>query len=110
MLAAHLNIQAKRTPNPLDQEPLPLAEVLLKCKQEDGLEKEDQPLFIDWHDESIKCRWCGLFKGSIEPRVINQHVKAAKTHLQERHRRLHPSQLIDPLEGVQDIRSYFQPS
>ena len=108
MLAVHFNMQAKKTPNPL--EPLPLAKVLLKCKQEDGLEKEDQPLFIDWHDESIKCRWCGLFKGSIEPRVINQHVKAAKTHLQERHRRLHPSQLIDPLEGVQDIRSYFQPS
>ena len=79
MLAAHLNMQAKKTPNPL--EPLPLAEVLLKCKQEDGLEKEDQPLFIDWHDdvESIKCRWCRLFKGSIEPRVITQHVKAAKT-------------------------------
>ena len=45
-------------------EPLPLAEVLLKCKQEDGLEKEDKLLFIDWHDESIKC---GLFKGSTEP-------------------------------------------
>ena len=46
----------------------------------------------------------------LKARVINQHVKAAKTHLQERHRRLHPGQLIDPLEGVQDIRSYFQPS
>ena len=45
MLAAHLNMQAKKTLNPL--EPLPLTEVLLKCKQEDGLEK---PLFIDWHD------------------------------------------------------------
>ena len=72
MLAAHLNMQAKKTPNPL--EPLPLAKVLLKCKQEDGLEKEDQPLFIDWHDDidSIKYRWCRLFK---EPPVITQHVK-----------------------------------
>ena len=57
--AAYLNMQAKKTPNPN-----PLAEVLLKCKQEDGLEKEDKLLFIDWHDESIKC---GLFKGSTEP-------------------------------------------
>ena len=80
MLASHLNMQAKKTPNPL--EPLPLAKVLLKRKQEDGLEEEDQPLFTDWHDESIKCRWCGLFKGSTESRVINQHVKTAKTHLQ----------------------------
>ena len=64
MLATHLNMQAKKTPNPL--EPLPLAEVLLKCKQEDELEKEDQPLFIDWHNESIKCRWCGFIKSLLD--------------------------------------------
>ena len=50
------------------------------------------------------------FKGSIKPRVINQHVKTAKTHLQERHRRFHPGQQIDPLESMQDTRSYYQPS
>lgn len=101
-------MQAKKKPDPL--KPLPLEKLLSKCKQEEGLEREDQPLFIDWETESIKCRWCGLFVGSTEPRVINQHVKSAKAHLQERQRRLHPDQLINPLQGVHDIRTFFPPS
>ena len=101
-------MQAKKTLHAL--EPVPLAKILLKCKKEDALDAEDQPLYIDWENETIKCKWCGVFKGAIEARVINQHVKMSKTHKKERQRHLRPDEMTDPLEGVQDIRIYFQPS
>jgi len=88
-------------------ESLSLDKILSKCNPEDGLEKDDQPLYIDLETESVKCRWCSLFKGSIEPRVINQHVKSSKTHLKERRHHLHPEELTNPVEGVQDIRTFF---
>ena len=101
-------MQAKKAKRDLG--PVLLDKVLSKCKQEEGLDETDQPLYIDEETETIKCRWCGLFKGSNEARVINQHVKSAKTHQQERQRHLHPNELTDPLEGVRDIRTFFQPS
>ena len=79
--------------------------ILSKSKKEDGVAEDDQPLHIDMETESIKCQWCATIKGSIETRVINQHVKTSKTHIKERQHRLNPD---DDLEGVNDIRTYFQ--
>ena len=82
--------------------PICLDKILEKCKKEESIDKEDQPLFIDDENECIKCHWCSLFKGSIEPRVINQHVKIAKSHLK------HWKSQSEQMEGATDIRSYFQ--
>ena len=55
-------MQAKKAKRDLG--PVLLDKVLSKCKQEEGLDETDQPLYIDEETETIKCRWCGLFKGS----------------------------------------------
>ena len=89
-----------------DEKLVDLNKVMLKCIPEDGIDEDEQPLFIDCEYECIKCHWCSSFKGSIEARVINQHLKSSKMHLMERRRHVHP----DPTEGVTDIRTYFQPS
>jgi len=44
-------------------ESLSLDKILSKCNPEDGLEKDDQPLYIDLETESVKCRWCSLYLG-----------------------------------------------
>lgn len=100
-------MQARKSQDPLVA--VPLDKILMKCNKEE-VDEEEQPIYINWEEETIKCKWCSLFKGSIEARVINQHMKTAKTHIRERQRHLQPHELADPLEGVQDIRSYFQPS
>ena len=82
-----------------------LDKILEKCIKEESIDKEDQPLFIDDENECIKCHWCSLFKGSIEPRVINQHVKTAKSHLKHRKSLLNQS---EQMQGATDIRLYFQ--
>ena len=46
----------------------------------------------------------------LKPQLPSKKRLASSPHLQEHHHRLHPRQLIDPLEGVQDIRSSFRPS
>ena len=58
------------------------------------MSEEDQPLYIDTETESIKCKWCGLFKGSIEAeaRVINQHSRSSKANLKARKKRLNPEE------------------
>ena len=96
-------MQKRKEIDPLT--PVCLDKVLEKCIQEDSIDKEDQPLYIDDETECIKCRWCGLFKGSVEARVINQHVKTAKSHLKHK-KSLHSKQV----QGVADIRSYFEVS
>ena len=78
--------------------------MLQKCVKEENVTLEDQPLYIDVETESIRCRWCSLFKGSIEVRVINQHVKTSNSHLKHR-----SSLCAEETQGV-DIRSYFQSS
>ena len=40
--------------------------------------------------ECIACHWCEKFKGSIEARVVNQHVKTSQSHKQSRQRILYP--------------------
>jgi len=85
--------------------PICLDSILSKCRKENGVAEDIQPLYIDMESESIKCKWCTTFKGSIETRVINQHVKASKSHIKEHQCRLHPD---NNLEGVNDIRTYFQ--
>ena len=62
------------------------------------MSEEDQPLYIDIETESIKCKWCGLFKGSIEARVINQHSRSSKAHLKERKKRLNPEETAKLIE------------
>jgi len=85
--------------------PVYLDKILEKCMKEENIDNEDQPLYIDDENECIKCQWCSLFKGSIEVRVINQHVKTAKSHLKYRE-----SLQSEQVQGVEDIRSYFQAS
>ena len=80
-----------------------LNKVKLKCIPEDGIGEDEQPVFFDWEYECIKCHWYSSFKGSIEARVIKQHLKSSKMHLMERRRHLHPNEQ-DPMEGVTDIR------
>ena len=84
-----------------------LDEVLKKCLKEEGIQEDDQPLYIDTETESIKCHWCTLFKGSIEARVINQHVKKSKSHLKQR-QYLCSGSSQDSTAGVMDIRDYFK--
>ena len=79
---------------------MPLDKVLLKRTKEEGVSEEDQPLYIDTEVESIKCKWCGLFKGSIEARVINQHTRNSKAHLKEQKKRLNPEEITNDVEGV----------
>ena len=87
-------------------EPVPLDEILKKCHKEDSVQEDNQPLYIDAESESIKCHWCTLFKGSIEARVINQHVKTSKTHLKHR-QLLCAGSSQETTAGVMDIRNYF---
>ena len=85
----------------------PLSKVFEKCNKEDMEEDAEQPIYICIEEESIKCKWCPGFKGSREARVVNQHTKNSKSHLSKRQQHLHPEEFPDPLEGVQDIRTYF---
>ena len=59
-------------------DPLALDKILEKCIKEESIDKEYQPLFIDDENERIKCHWCSLFKGSIEPCVIKPTCKDSK--------------------------------
>lgn len=83
-----------------------LGKILKKCKREDDVEEDDQPLHIDDAMESIACSWCPGFKGSIEVRVINQHTSRAKSHKSERKRKF-SSEFTSPMKGVKDIRTYM---
>ena len=74
---------------------------------EEGLKEDLQPLYIDEAMECIACSWCASFKGSIEARVVNQHVTHSKSHTSERKKRLFPNEYIDPMKGVKDIRTYL---
>lgn len=87
-------------------EPVALEMILKKCHKEDSLEA-DQPLYIDAESESIKCHWCASFKGSIEPRVINQHVKSSKSHSKHRQLLCASAGSSEESTGVVDIRKYF---
>ena len=87
-------------------EPVALDIILKKCHKEDSLEA-DQLLYIEAELESIKCHWCFLFKGSIEPRVVNQHVKSSKSHSKHRHLLCAAAGSNKETTGVMDIRNYF---
>ena len=64
--------QAKSTDVACDA--IPLSNILSKCKKEEDIADDEQPLYIDWELDLIKCGWCHHFKGSTEPRVVNQQV------------------------------------
>ena len=76
--------------------------------KKDSLEANDQPLYIDAESESIKCHWCASFKGSIEARVINQHVKTSKSHSKHRQLLCSAAGSSEETTGAMDIRKYFQ--
>jgi hypothetical protein len=73
--------------------------ILSRCQKEEDIEDNEQPLYIDLELDLIKCGWCHHFKGSTEPRVVNQHVKTAKCHLLERQRHLRPDDLYTSSTG-----------
>lgn len=92
-----------------EDKPVDLSKILSICVTEDGIDDaNEQPLYIDYERECIACRWCEKCKGSIEVRVINQHVKTAISHEQRRQLTLHPENHPNPLQGVRDIRTYFR--
>ena len=70
--------------------------------QEEGILTEQQPLYIDYKENKIKCLWFKeLFCGSIKLKHINQHVRKSSTHEKKR---------IDFLKtggGQRDIREYM---
>jgi len=71
-----------------------------KADKEVGIAVKEQPLQIDEKDKVIKCHWCGdHFKGSVELKHINQHVKKAEFHSQKRK---------DITKKGADIRSFFR--
>ena len=88
----------------LDQ--IDLESMLQRCKKEDDINDEDQPIYISWEEECLKCRWCLLSKGCIEVRVINQHVKSSKTHMKKL-KRSSGSSNVESQGSQQDIRSFF---
>lgn len=83
-----------------------LQKIYDKCNKEESI--EEQPLFIDLGMEVIMCKWCPSWKGSQQPKVINQHTKSSKCHQTARQKALG----ITPtaMKGVQDIRKYFLPN
>ena len=55
-----------------------LEKSLKKCDRETT---EEQPLYIDDGFSAIKCKWCPAWAGSQVVKVINQHVRKAKSHM-----------------------------
>ena len=83
---------------PMDMEGL--KKLLDKATKEEEIAAEEQPLHIDEKDKVIKCHWCGdHFKGSVELKHINQHVKKAAFHSQKRK---------DITKKGADIRNFFR--
>jgi hypothetical protein len=86
----------------------PKLDVLLgKCTKEDISDRDvSQPLYIDDGEEAVKCTWCPDWKGSIQAKIINQHVKTSASH---RNARIRYLKLTDTnAQGQQlDIRSFF---
>ena len=69
--------------------------------QEEGILDEQQPLYIDYEDEKIKCSWCKeLFSGSYQLKNINQHVQKSSTHEKKR------KDFLKTGGGQRDIREY----
>lgn len=82
-----------------------IEKALGKCDKEEELSSdEEQPLFIDEANECISCYWCPDWKGAIEVKVANQHVRKSKSHQQKRHK-----DDTGQSAGIHDIRNYFEP-
>lgn len=79
-----------------------LKKLLEKATKEEGISATEQPLYIDEDDEVIKCHWCGdQFKGSMQLKHINQHVKKAAFHCQKRR------DITGKGAKTRDIRNFF---
>ena len=79
--------------------PVDFHKIISKCRREEGIEEDEQPLYIDHQSNTIRCKWCSIFKGSNQPRVLNQHLKRSKIHMKERNRHLNIDELPDSFEG-----------
>ena len=82
--------------------------VLGKCTKE-GISDSDviQPLYIDDGEETVKCTWCPDWKGSIQVKVINQHVKTSASHRNARIRHLKLDAETNSQGRQLDIRVFF---
>ena len=77
-----------------------LENVLRKAIKEEGI--SDQPLYVDKEEKVIKRQWCGdQFKGSVQLKHINQHVKKTTFHCQRRR------EMTDKGAKKRDIRKFF---
>ena len=77
-----------------------LEKLLEKATKEEGI--SDQPLYIDELEKVIKCQWCGnQFKGCVQLKHINQHVKKAAFHCQRRR------EVTDKGAKQRDIQKFF---
>lgn len=81
--------------------------ILAKATKEADMSDGDQPLFVDEGDETIKCRWCTLFKGSQELKHINQHTSKAASHQRARRKLLGGGNDDDRGENQLDIGSFL---
>ena len=84
-----------------------LNKILDRCNKEESIE-DHQPLYIDHEMEVILCKWCPTWKGSQQPKVINQHTKTSKSHQTARQKAFGIT--TTDTRDVQDIRKYFLPS
>lgn len=82
--------------------------ILGKCTKENISDCDMiQPLYIDDGEEAIKCTWCPDWKGSIEAKVINQHIKTSASHRNARIRHLKLDTETNAQGRQLDIRSFF---
>ena len=72
------------------------------------MEEEDQPLYIDDSEKTIKCHWCTTFKGSQEVKHVNQHTLKSSSHCNARKRFFGISEENRSRgENQLDIRDFF---
>ena len=81
-----------------------LDKALKSCDKEEGSGVE-QPLYIDESTESIKCWWCPSWTGTIKVKVVNQHVRKAKSHLNARAAELNSSLQVNQT-GVRQMNLF----
>ena len=81
-----------------------LEKSLKKCDEETT---EEQPLYIDKGLSAIKCKWCPASAGSQHVKVVNQHIRKAKSHTLAGTKELPP----DESRGVQLVLTdFFKPT
>ena len=80
---------------------------MTRCDMEENVSEE--PLHIDEPEETILCRWCPTWKGSIKTKVVNQHVRKAASHTNAR-KKIIGIEEQGPTGVYKDIRTFFKTS